>query len=205
MSSDTPPDPAVVDEAVDRLRERGYRAAVTSALSPAGSLAFVDAGFTVRERLHLLAHDMSDERMPRADHETRRARKGDRPEVLALDALAFDRFWRLDERGLEDAIAATPSARFRVGIGSESRLPAYAVSGRAGRHGYLQRLAVHPSARGHGWGRTLVADALSWLRRHSVRRTVVNTQLANESALALYEACGFERLPVGLNVLGRDL
>jgi hypothetical protein len=51
----------------------------------------------------------------------------------------------------------------------------------------------------------LVADALTWLRRHSVRRTVVNTQLANESALALYEACGFERLPVGLNVLGRDL
>ncbi len=204
MSSDTPPDPAVVDEAVDQLRERGYRAVVTSALSAAGSLAFVDAGFTVRERLHLLAHDMSDERMPRADHETRRARKGDRPEVLALDALAFDRFWRLDERGLEDAIAATPSARFRVGIGTEA-LPAYAVSGRAGRHGYLQRLAVHPSARGHGWGRTLVADALTWLRRHSVRRTVVNTQLANESALALYEACGFERLPVGLNVLGRDL
>jgi hypothetical protein len=33
----------------------------------------------------------------------------------------------------------------------------------------------------------------------------VNTQWDNEVALALYQSCGFRRLPVGLSVLGRTL
>jgi hypothetical protein len=50
-----------------------------------------------------------------------------------------------------------------------------------------------------------VIDALIWLRRHDKRRALVNTQWENHGALALYEACGFRRLPVGLCVLDRSL
>ena len=80
-----------------------------------------------------------------------------------------------------------------------------ALTGRAGRNGYLQRVAVDPTARRLGFGRALVADALQWLQRHDVGRTLVNTQLDNHRAVALYESCGFRRLPVGLCVLGRTL
>ena len=169
--------------------------------TPADALPFVDAGFTVRERLHLLAHDMTD--VPRPARSTRRARTADRTAVLELDQSAFDEFWRLDDAGLEDALRATPVSRFRVA--GDTRITAYAVSGRSGNQGYLQRLAVAPDARREGWGRVVVADGLRWLGRHGVRRTLVNTQLDNTSALALYEACGFRRLAVGLCVLGRPL
>ncbi len=201
VGADRPPSTEFVERCLETLREQGRARVVTSALTPTDALPFVDAGFTVRERLHLLAHDMTRVAPPAGS--TRRARATDHGAVLALDGLAFDDFWRLDAMGLDDAIRATPSARFRV-AGNDG-IAAYAISGRSGQQGYLQRLAVAPSARREGWGRVVVADGLGWLARHRVHRTLVNTQLDNESALALYEACGFRRLAVGLCVLGRPL
>jgi ribosomal protein S18 acetylase RimI-like enzyme len=149
---------------------------------------------------------------PRVDApRLRRAWRADRASVLALDHLAFDEFWRLEDPGLREALQATPAARFRIGepIRPDERdrfeAAAYAITGRAGRHGYLQRIAVHPHDRRLGWGHALVLDALRWLRRHDVRRALVNTQWTNDGAVALYESCGFRRLPVGLCVLDRTL
>lgn len=197
-----PPSPDVVERCVGALRRRGFSSVVTSALPLGDALAFVDAGFTVRERLHLLAHDLDD--LPAADRPTRRARRVDRAAVLDLDHLAFSPFWRLDEHGLTNAVDATPSARFRV-AGEDGAVQAYAITGRSGGHGYLQRVAVHPRAQRRGWGRAVVTDGLRWLRRHGVERCLVNTQLDNDAALALYHACGFRELPAGLCVMGRAL
>jgi ribosomal protein S18 acetylase RimI-like enzyme len=143
-------------------------------------------------------------RLPHTMLTTRRARRTDREALHALDARAFVGVWRLDEEGHDDALHATPVTRFRVG-GEESRPVAYAIAGRAGPTGYLQRIAVDPSVRRAGWGRAVVADALQWLHRHRVDRTLVNTQADNDAALRLYETCGFTRLPVGLCVMERAL
>jgi len=201
VGADRPPTREVVERCLGRLRGRGYSTVVTSALTPSDSLPFVDAGFAVRERLHLLAHDLRV--IPEPVHPTRRARREDRPAVLSLDALAFDDFWRIDRPGLENAVHATPASRFRV-VGDRDPV-AYAITGRAGRAGYLQRVAVHPEARRAGCGRAVVCDGLRWLRRHRVARALVNTQLDNEAALSLYAACGFVALPTGLCVMGRSL
>jgi ribosomal protein S18 acetylase RimI-like enzyme len=204
-----PTDPAIVDDCLHALHRSGYRAVVTSAVAPADALPFVDAGFDVRERLHLLEHELDDLPPRGIEPRSRRAWRSDREGVLALDDLAFDSFWKLGETGLREALHATPSVRFRV---SDVRRPggapgpiAYAITGRAGRQGYLQRVAVHPDERRGGWGRAMVLDALRWLGRHDVRRALVNTQWTNDAALALYESCGFRRLPVGLCVLDRTL
>jgi ribosomal protein S18 acetylase RimI-like enzyme len=199
-----PPTRQVVDRCLELLRASGYARVVTSALRPADSLPFVDAGFAVRERLDLLSHDLHD--IPVPARRSRRARRGDRPAVLEVDALSFDSFWKLDARSLEDARRATPAARFRViGARRSPSVDGYAITGRAAQHGYLQRIAVHPEARRRGIGRDLVGDALRWLARHDTQHVVVNTQEANDAALALYEACGFRRMPTGLCVLGRTL
>ena len=126
--------------------------------------------------------------------------------MLAVDHLAFPPFWRFDDQAIDDAVEATPSARFRVGLDPGSDEPVgYAVTGRAGSRGYLQRLAVHPRCQRSGLGTALVADGLRWLRRWGAREVLVNTQEANAAALALYEALGFERERHGLAVLRRDL
>ena len=196
-----PPSPGFVRRCLERLADQGFASVVTPALAPAEQRPFLLAGFATHERLHLLAHDLVD--LPALTRwATRRARRSERKAVLDIDNAAFSPFWRLDKAGLKDAIDAVPVTRFRVTAGT---MAGYAISGRAGSQGYLQRLAVRPSHQHTGLGRILVADALHWMRRRGVARAVVNTQLGNHAALSLYTQAGFRLQPAGLAVLRRDL
>ena len=193
--------PATVDACITQLRQQGYDRVVTSALSLAEQQPFIDSGFSVTRTLHLLACDLSIVRPP-GKAPLRRGRRADRDAALIVDHAAFNEFWRLDRRGLEDALTATPASRFRV---SKPDVVAYAVAGRAGPMGYLQRLAVHPDRQNEGLGRQLALDALWWMRRKGARRALVNTQPDNSAALTLYEGLGFTCQPHGLAVLDRRL
>ena len=82
MGTDAPPSPSVIERCLGEVEARSYKAVVTNALGPAESAPFVDAGFAVRERLHLLAHDL--DRLPPATGSTRRARRHDYPTILDL-------------------------------------------------------------------------------------------------------------------------
>jgi ribosomal protein S18 acetylase RimI-like enzyme len=197
------PGAAAVRRFVDDLARRGVRRVLTGALSPSEQRSFLSVGFQPHEHLHLLSHDLRrmPERSPRIG--LRRGRRADRPAVLAVDHLAFDAFWRLDERGLESAMRATVTSRHRVVV--RGGVVGYAITGRSGSRGYLQRLAVHPDHQREGHGGTLVLDGLRWLRRHGTDQAVVNTQVGNVGALALYQHLGFELLPEGLVVLALDL
>jgi ribosomal protein S18 acetylase RimI-like enzyme len=196
---------AMVQHCCVVLAGRGYRRIVTGALAPAEQRSFLADGFVVQEELHLLAHDLQGlPDLPRppgvrlADgHRWHRSR------TLAVDASAFPPFWRLDAAGFEEAVQATPSTRFR--IARRGPIVGYAIAGRAGPRGYLQRLAVSPGQAGRGIGSALVVDALRWMRARRVHRAVVNTQVANERALALYLRLGFRLQPSGLAVLTRPL
>lgn len=198
------PSAAFVRRCCEQLAARGYVRAVTGALSPTEQGGFLAAGFRIEKQLHLLAHDLRDLPAPAvAERLLRRARLADRPAVLWVDAAAFPPFWRLDDAGLDEALRATPHARFRV-TGAPD-VVGYAITGRSGRRGFLQRLAVHPDHQGRGCGRALVLDGLRWLRRWRAGHAVVNTQLENDGALALYESLGFHREPSGLSVLSTGL
>lgn len=199
----TPLSVEFVTDCLEWLRARGYRSVVTSALSSRECGGFYQAGFDLHEELDLLAHDLTG--LPSVPRGLHRARRRDRPVVIELDAASFPPFWRLHEGGLEEALLATPSVRFRVAGRGRGVLSGYAIAGRGGDTGYLQRLAVHPASRGQGLGRALVVDALVWLRRRGASRAMVNTQRTNEGARALYRACGFRLLPEGLSVLAREL
>jgi GNAT superfamily N-acetyltransferase len=205
LGSQTPASSDAVNDCASRLRASGYRAVVTSAVTAADSLPFLDAGFEVREKLHLLEHRLESLPPILDGLPIRRAWRGDRAAVVDLDTRSFDEFWKLDTEGLREALRATPAVRFRVGQDPDGDVAAYAITGRAGRHGYLQRIAVDPTIRRMGWGRALVADSLRWLARHDAARALVNTQLDNDAAVRLYTSCGFQQLPAGLCVLGRNL
>lgn len=195
---------AFVRRCVDTLSARGFSAVVTGALAPAEQRAFLAAGFAETERLHLLSHSLTG--LPRVHCQAarlRRARSGERDAVLRVDAASFPSFWQLDDAGLTDALTATPHSRFAVAVDGTGRVVGYAISGRSGRNGYLQRLAVDPSEQGRGLGRALVIDGLRWLSRWRAEQCVVNTQWGNEVALGLYERVGFRRLPEALAVLSK--
>jgi ribosomal protein S18 acetylase RimI-like enzyme len=203
-----PPTTDAVRRCCEVLAGRGFVEAVTAALGPAEAHGFMTAGFEIRERLHLLAHDLLVLPQP-PDVALRRAKRADRPGALAVDARAFEPFWRLDDPGLEEALTATPSSRFRVAdtgpsgrrSGESRQITGYAVAGRAAHRGFLQRLAVDPDWQGTGTGSALVIDALRWMKRRGVDRAVVNTQERNEGAVRLYERLGFRIQPGGLAVL----
>jgi ribosomal protein S18 acetylase RimI-like enzyme len=199
------PAAATVRRVCEQIAGAGYRRVITAALDANEAGAFLAAGFGVREQLLVLSRGLGE--LPIAgDVPLRRARRGDRLAVLEIDRLAFPTFWQLDQGGLAEALAATPSARFRVGHEPPTgRVVAYAIWGRAGRRGYLQRLAVDPAVQRTGYGTGLVVDGLRWLRRHGGEVAVVNTQLENREAIALYERLGFEAQPTGLVVLETDL
>jgi ribosomal protein S18 acetylase RimI-like enzyme len=198
------PTPAAVAVELDLLRRSGFQRAVTSALHQHELGSFLDNGFVEQERLHLLRHDLID--LPPTDPSAtiRRGRRRDRARVLELDERAFDAFWTLDARGLDDAIRATPTSRFRVAW-DDRAVTGYSVTGIAGTRGYLQRLAVNPDQHGQGLGTALVAESLRWLQRSGGRHAIVNTQFHNEPALRLYRRCGFVPEPDWLTVLNLPL
>jgi [ribosomal protein S18]-alanine N-acetyltransferase len=193
----------LVQRCVDQLAKRGFREAVTAAMPAHESAGFAAAGFEISERLHLL-----ERRVTNADRavlssapgvEFRRARNADLAGVLAVDALSFGSFWRLDAAGVHDARTATTYARYRAAV-RDGRVVGYAITGRQGRTGYLQRLAVDPEQRRSGIGTALVMDGVRWLALWRARTVLVNTQETNATALGLYESLGFARKPDGLTV-----
>ena len=195
-----------VRHCVDILAEQGFRRIRTAALSPLEQASFLAAGFTVEQDLWLLSADLGMEApLVPAGMRLIRVRRRRRPEVLRVDRAAFTEAWRFDELALEDALDATPQVRFRAAADRFAPVQGYAICGRAGRRGYVQRLAVHPEGQGRGTGRRLLLDGLAWLVRAGVTKAFVNTQAGNQPALALYKSVGFVQESIGLSVLASGL
>jgi ribosomal protein S18 acetylase RimI-like enzyme len=190
---------------VERARAQGYRGIVTGAMSEREAAPFVAHDFAIYERLHLLAAELHEE-PPSPEVTITHVRRREHDTVLQLDAAAFTGFWRLGPIGLRDALEATPARQFRAArSASDGRITGYAITGLAAPHGFLQRIATDPTAVRSGIGRGLVLDAFRYLWPRGATRVLVNTQLDNKPALALYDACGFELLPHGLTVMERAL
>jgi ribosomal protein S18 acetylase RimI-like enzyme len=198
--------PVDVEQAVSHLRDLGYQSVITAALHRADRRPFFEAGFVETERLHLLLHPLDDVPpvAPVPGIELRRGRRREQDDALEVDQAAFSPFWRLDGAGLVEALTATSTVHFQVAR-DLSGVVGYAVCGRAGNRGYVQRLAVAPSCQGRGVGVALLADGLRWLRRWGARDALVNTQEDNDRSLRLYQRSGFVLQPDGLAVLQRAL
>ena len=203
------PSAAFVRRCLGTLADRGYDKVVTAALSPLEQTGFLAAGFDVEQRLHLLSISLSPQLPPVPPGlPLRRAGRRARGAVLAVDRAAFPAFWQFDRAGLADSLRATPAVRFRMAVrrsAGEEEVAGYAICGRSGSRGFVQRLAVHPQSQGEGTGRRLLLDGLHWLRSRGATTAAVNTQEGNDAALSLYISTGFREEPVGLSVLSTGL
>ena len=195
----------IADWIVDAT-ELGARVVRTGALFPNATDAFLESGFEVADTLALLARPATPGTSPhtRSDARLRRLRPTMLTEAAAIDRRSFSSPWANDAAALADIMSATPYHRSRS-VHVNGRMVAFSISGRAERAGYIQRLAVDPSARRRGFAQLLLDDAVRWMSRRNVSEAMVNTAADNRAALALYESFGFEREPGTLLILERAL
>ncbi len=203
---------------IDQATGQGARLLRTGALFPDSTTPFLDAGFQVADSLTLLSCRIGSGRPGDVDAlrssgrrrstggpvRLRRLRPSMLDEAADIDRRSFSTPWANDVAALVDIMSATPYHRSRS-VHHNGRMVAFSISGRADRSGYVQRLAVDPSARRHGFAGLLLLDALNWMRRRNVTEAMVNTAAGNRPALALYEHAGFERQPGSLSILERAL
>jgi ribosomal protein S18 acetylase RimI-like enzyme len=176
---------------VETVEHHGVTTVVSGPLTTAQFDVFKANGFTCDRRLVVLRHDL-DVLQPRGFPAPRLATSRTFAQLAELDRAAFGESWGLDAPAIERAVQATPIGQVRVVVHPEP--VAYAVVGRAGPTGYLQRLAVHPAHQHQGHGSTLVNWTLRWCRRHRCSSALVNTEDTNAAALGLYRRLGFEPL-----------
>lgn len=183
------------------LASAGFTTMRTGALSPRQAHQAEQAGMHCVQELALLDL-VAPARPTRPAHRTRRAHRHHLTAMALVDRAAFGDRWALDEHMIGDIRRATPSHRARVVVLRSSRpTPAgFLVSGRAGRTGYIQRLAVDPSFQRTGIASSLMADALRWMHRSRLQRVFVNTHVENTAALELYRRHGFTVMPERLRV-----
>lgn len=203
LDSNRVPGGAVLDAWVGQLNDHGFRSVRTGAVTERAARQLERHGFHVTQELTLLSLDLA---AWQPDDRARSHRLTPRQydDAAGVDMAAFPAGWSMDARMIADTCEATPFHRARWMSSTDDRsIEAYAISGRSGRHGFIQRLAVHPDVHRRGFGRALLGDGLRWLRRWRVHQVFVNTQVDNEPALRLYEGAGFVALPEGLRVLER--
>jgi ribosomal-protein-alanine N-acetyltransferase len=197
---------------VDEAAQTGARLVRTGALFPNAAGAFLDAGFRSADTLTLLARHIDDGTEPVAagrprlgpSVHVRRLRPSMLRDAPGIDRRSFPAPWSNDTTSLVDIMSATPYHRSRS-VHHDGRMVAFSISGRAQRSGYVQRLAVDPSARRRGLARLLLDDALRWMARRQVSEVMVNIASDNHQALSLYESLDFRRQPGALLILERAL
>jgi ribosomal protein S18 acetylase RimI-like enzyme len=185
------------------LRIAGYDTIRTGALGVQAGARFERLGFEAIQSLALLEHTAINSIAP-SPTGTVRLGADDDGEASRVDVAAFGARWCIDRTGIGDVRSATPRHRARA-VRADDLIVAYAISGRDGRSGYVQRLAVHPDHQQKGHGAALVGDSLRWMARWRVQRALVNTHTGNVPALALYHGLGFTDLGDRLHVYERPI
>ena len=185
------------------LRDLGADSVVSPPL-PSGSLStWREAGYEPFIDLALMRRSL-DRPVRSPDHLVVEVDDIDLDELLAIDGAAFSDFWRFDRHGLGEAIEATGTSSILVIRDGCGHSAGFAVVGYGSAISYLQRVAVHPDWQGRGMGRSLVRVAARKARTAGAQVMLLNTQLDNEGAIALYESEGFVRLPEPLTLLRSD-
>ena len=184
----------------------GFTRVRTNAVSPQLADILATVGFSVKQELSLLgAALVGGNSLPATTH----PRRVSGTQAVRIDCAAFHGEWAIDPPALLAAKQATKFHRLRGLAPSRlRRASGYCLSGftpspAEPRYGYIQRLAVHPSAQRGGQGRKLVLDAMHWLGSRGMQHAVVNTDSTNEAALSLYRSLGFAPMTYSLYVLER--
>jgi ribosomal protein S18 acetylase RimI-like enzyme len=201
------PTPTDIVGWIAELRVAGFDTIRTGAVGTQTGARFEHLGFEAIQSLVLLEHlhvNKVTAASTKSAGSTVKLPTDADVDASRVDIAAFGAGWCIDRVGIGDVRSATPRHRARA-IRVDQEIVAYAISGRDGKNGYVQRLAVSPIHQRNGHGEALVKDSLRWMARWRVQRALVNTHIGNEGALALYHRLGFNDLSDRLHVYERRI
>ena len=123
--------------------------------------------------------------------EIRSYRAADEAALIELwIACELTRPWNDPGKDIDRKLADSPELLL---VGEEDGLVIGSVmAGYDGHRGWINYLAVHPSRRGRGLGRTLMAAAEERLRALGCAKINLQVRAGNQDARAFYEAIGYE-------------
>jgi GNAT superfamily N-acetyltransferase len=130
----------------------------------------------------------------------RTAHAADFDAILAVNAGAFDPFWRYGDATILSWLLTSDHATLAevdgqvVGFALTSHNP-------ENEYAYLIRLATLPAYRDRGIGKQLVTDALDYARTVGAVGLALNTQASNHVSRGLYETLGFRPTGQTLSVM----
>jgi len=216
------PDSGVIDGWLDTLAASGFSHVRTNALTPPTVQRLLESGFSVAQDLALLqrqnsaATSGSTPQTHTVNSHTVRIFSGRLvpslfgradsvlTRLLDIDHAAFAQPWRLDRTMLTEALSSTNRCRIFVST-SHGQATGFILVGVSAQQGYIQRLAVVPAAQRTGTASHLLTRALAWIDSQGCDTSIVNTDIHNTAALALYRTYGFVSLEHGLTVVERKL
>ncbi len=111
--------------------------------------------------------------------------------VLAVNAAAFEPFWRYDDSTVLSWLLTADHAVLAESAGQPVGF-ALTTWNRDADYAYLIRLATLPAFRGLGIGQQLVVDALRYAQDAGAPGLALNTQASNTVSRRLYESMGFQ-------------
>jgi ribosomal protein S18 acetylase RimI-like enzyme len=158
------------------------------------------AGFESHIQLALLRLELDDP-LAAPDHLVAPGTAEDLDAATKIDAEAFTPFWRLDRLGLEEAMLATSRSVLLIIRDPDNGVAGFGIVGLGPALAYLQRVAVAPQWQRQGMGRSLVRASARHARSQGARALLLNTQLDNVPAFALYELEGFSVLTDALDLM----
>jgi len=191
---------AFLQACTDRMIELEAPTVFSPPLAASARRTWEHAGYEEFLKLALMRRSL-DEPVPAPDHLVVELDGSDIAGLLRIDRAAFPDFWRFDEHGVREALAATGRSSVFIIRDADGEPAAYAVIGYGHAISYLQRVAVHPDWQGRGMGRSLVRVSARAARNHGARAMLLNTQYDNEPAMDLYRSEGFVQLNEPLAVL----
>ncbi|HVS01764.1 MAG TPA: ribosomal protein S18-alanine N-acetyltransferase [Thermoanaerobaculia bacterium] len=123
----------------------------------------------------------------------RTAAPGDLRRIAALEAGAFADPWS-ETQLIDSLVGPYDHVLVAEDPAQDGGVVAYALFRLVAGEAELLRLAVSPRHQGHGWGRRLLAAVAAELERRGAASAHLEVRRDNPTAVALYEAAGWERV-----------
>jgi ribosomal protein S18 acetylase RimI-like enzyme len=168
-----------------------------------GLRLYLDMGFVALEQV--ICYEKPDVYVPYTPRRltVRRLQESDLLALVELERAAFPWLWWETATTFQQT-DRRPDTWVLVAY-LEDQLVGYLILTVRGPWGHLNRIGVHPTYQGQGFGRELLAVAIEEMSRRGARTIGLNTQIDNTRSQRLYEGFGFERTGETFKIYGKWL